>query len=113
MAVTIRDGFEGQECTLNFQDPWYLTGSQSIQLFTVSGAVTGAETWISRPGRNIQVGTFKALSPGNAEWSESYPPRTFDCPVGGTTLYYEAVPTGDNDAVFWNLPWGGLVVTVG
>jgi len=112
MAVTIRDGFVGQKCTLNFQDPWHLTGSQSIQLFTVGGAVTGAETWNTRPFRNQHVGTFKAR-PGSAEWSESFPFRTFKCPSGGTTLYYEVVPTGDNDAVFWDLPWGGLVVTVG
>ncbi|KAI5858875.1 hypothetical protein BZA05DRAFT_382672 [Tricharina praecox] len=112
IAITIRDGFAGQTCTLNFQDPYYVNGTRGIQLFTVGGPVTGGETWNERPFRNQHVGTFKASLPGTASWSDSTA-RSFLCPKGGTTLYFEAVPTGDNDAVFWKLPSGGLVVTVG
>ena len=110
-ALTIRPGFTDKKCTLNFNDPSYLSGTHSIQLFTVGGPVTGRETWNSRPYRDQHVGTFTAVSPGSAVWTASYK-RTFNCPAGGTRLYYEAVPTGDNDAVYWSLP-NGLVVTVG
>jgi hypothetical protein len=107
----MRPGFTGKTCTLNFANPWYLSGSRGVQLFTVGGAVTGGETWNSRPYRDIHVGTFTAVSGGYATWTASYR-RVFDCPAAGTTLYYEAVPTGTDDAVFWSLP-DGLIITVG
>jgi len=81
-----------------------------IHLFILSGPATCGETWNCRPRRDRHVGTFTAVSPGSAVWTGSYE-RTFDCPAGGTILYYEAVPAGDSVAVYWELP-NGLVVTV-
>jgi hypothetical protein len=109
-------GFEGQNCTLNFLNPWHISGTAGVQLFTVGGAVTGQESWSFRPFRDVYVGMFTAELGGvYASWTESAQ-REFVCPAAGTELYYEAVPTGGDDAVFWTTASAvpeGLVITVG
>jgi len=114
VAFNFATSYAGHQCQLAFYNPDYIYayGSSQAQVFTVGGPITQANTFNSRPYRDQHKGTFTAYPYGSgfASWVNQGG-NTFDCPTGPTTLGYEVVPVGDNDAIYWTAP-RGLVILV-
>ncbi|KAL7272066.1 hypothetical protein RUND412_005148 [Rhizina undulata] len=111
IAIQFTQGYPGQKCQLRFKNPSDISGVREAQVFTLGGPVTEANTYNSRPYRNVEVGWFGAAWGLEASWIY-YGDDTFNCPSSPTTLNYELVPVNDNDYVSWDVPNGFYIAVL-
>jgi len=114
MSIRIPSHVKGQKCRYSFTQPHDLSGSMTVQVFTILSKVPYDATFNKRPSRDRHVATFKtswAKAQGEADF-EFFGGETFDCP-GGHSVNIELVSVGDNNYVEWYDPYGFAIETVG
>lgn len=84
---------------------------QRVNVFSVGGTISAADTYTDRPARGESYGIFGVSSDGAvATWDGATP--TFPCPADATTIEIEVAPEGDFDDVSWPLDAGLAVIVL-
>ncbi|KAH0608737.1 uncharacterized protein H6S33_001871 [Morchella sextelata] len=106
LSYSLPGGLKGKTCQFVLGNGFYAGGTRKVQLFSVGGPISAANTFTSRPYRNIHYGIFTIAPDGSSATWDAIPPPKFPCPESATTLGYEVVPQGDEDWAGWPMSSG-------
>lgn len=112
VSYVLDKDYSGHTCKLVFENPNYVYGSATIQLFKFvpENGVTfdpASATWNHRTGhRDIEQGRQTKIG---AQPTLVY---SFACPKGPTTLNYEIVSSNGDANIGWYSPNGGLNIYI-